>query len=237
MLNTHNPLCPLTTTPGQVIGYVNGKPVRTIAGGSAPVPSGDPAPAPAPQPTPAPTPGPAPAPTPAPAPAPAATPKLEDLLGDLPDDVRKVVLGQVKEARDDAAKYRTQRQTAAQQAQAAEQQRNAILAALGIKEDGSPDVDPVQVAAEATNRAWVAEVSLAIHTASGRLGADANRLLDSVQFLDSLDEHVTAQPGDTEFASQVDAAITAALEKNPGYRAVSTPPTPPASGAPLPGTP
>lgn len=239
----HNPaldLCPLKTRPGEIVGYVNGRPVRSIAGGSEPVPPAAPAPVPAPpgqQPAPPAAPAPiATAPPPGPAtPLPPAPAKLEDLLADVPEDVRKTILDQVSEARKDAAKYRTQRQSATQQAQAAEQQRDAILKALGVKADGSPDVDPVQVAAEAQNRAWVAEVSLAIHTAATRHGADAAKLLDSVSFLDSLDEHVTAQPGAPEFASQVDAAITAALTDNPSYRTGAV--IPPASGAPLPGAP
>jgi hypothetical protein len=203
---------------------------------TAPAPTGNPSPQPAPAPTPTPAPAPAapapsPAPAPQPSPAPAATPKLEDLLGGLGDDARKAVLDEVKRARDDAAKYRTERTTAAQQAQAANAQRDAVLKALGLNPDGSENTDPVQVAEQAQNEAWVAKVSLAIHQSAGRLGADATKLLDSMSFYDSLDQHVTAQPGSPEFASQVDAAITAALTANPAYKAGAS--IAPTSGTPM----
>jgi hypothetical protein len=195
-------------------------------------PTPAPQPAPAPQPTPAPVQSPAPAPTPTP-----ATPKLEDLLADLPADARTAILGQVTEARQDAAKYRTQRTTAQQQAQEAQQQRDAVLKALGIKADGTPDVDPAKAAEEAANDAWVAKVQLAIYTAAGKAGADPAKLLDSVSFIDSLDQHVTAQPGDTDFASQVDAAIKAAVAANPTYKAAAQVAVAPTSGTPMPQTP
>jgi len=234
----YNPLldaCPLKARPGQILGYrTDGRPIYPIAGGSEPVvtPPAVPA-APASPAAPAPTP-PAP-PAPPAAPTPPAAPKLEDLLASLDETARKAVLDEVSRARGDAARYRTERQTATTQAQEAQAQRDAVLKALGIKADGSADVDPAQVAEQAQNDAWVAKVSLAIYQSAGRLGADAAKLLDSVTFIDSLDQHVTVQPGDPNFAAQVDAAITSAVTANAAYKTAT--PVPPASGAPMPGTP
>lgn len=244
--------CPLTVRPGQVVGWRPARsyeqpgmhPIYAIGGGSAPLPGGDPAPQPAPgapvPPVPAPAPQPAPAPAPpppAPAPAPSATPKIEDLLTGLSDADRKIVLDAIKRGNDEAARYRTERTTAQQQAQAAQQQRDAVLKALGLNADGTENVDPVQAAEEARNEAWVAQVQLEVFKAAGRSGADPSKLLDSVSFIDSLDQHVTVQPGDPQFAAQLDAAIKAAVDANPSYKAGPAVPVPPASGAPLPPAP
>lgn len=185
-----------------------------------------------------PKPGPAAAPGSAPQQQPttpaSGTPKIEDLLASLDDDARGRVLGELKRARDDAAKYRGETQTAAQKAQAAEEQRNAVLKALGLKADGSEDVDPVKAVEEANEEAWAAKVSLAVFRQAQAAGANADRLLRDQLFYDQLDQHVTAQPGDAEFDGQVKAAIEAAMAADPVFKAQQIPSS---SGGQLPPTP
>lgn len=220
----------LSVSPGQILGYLkDGRPVRAIAGGSEPQAT-PPAATPTPPATPAP---PAATPTPsAPADPPKPEPKTD--LSTLPADVRKII----EDARAEAAKHRTDKQTATQTAQAAQAQRDAVLKALGIKADGTDDIDPVKATEDAQNQAWVAQVQLAVFRAAGSLEADASKLLDSVSFIDSLDEAIDVEPSDPKFAGQIKDAIKKAVEKNPTFKSNAPAVVPTKSGAPLaPGAP
>lgn len=166
--------------------------------------------------------------------APPAPVETKTDLTTLPADVRKII----EDARAEAAKHRTEKQSETQKAQAAQAQRDAVLKALGIKADGTDDIDPVKATEEAQNQAWVAQVQLAIFRAAGSLDADATKLLDSVSFIDSLDDAIDVEPSDPKFANQIKDAIKKAVEKNPAFKTTAGPAVPGKSGTPLaPGTP
>lgn len=142
----------------------------------------------------------------------------------LPANVQQLI----KNLRDEAARSRPNQQTAAAQAKAqeAETQLAKVMAALGRKPDGSPLDDPAAAAAALSERAEVAEatawrngVRLAIYQAAGPLGANADGLLDSLAFVDTLDDLVDADPTSAEFRTALEAKIRTALEANPTLRA------------------
>lgn len=101
-------------------------------------------------------------------------------------------------------------QTAAQRQAALDK----VLAALGVEGTGSktPDVDAITAQlqqAQADSRARAVE--LAVLRAAGRNGADGDALLDSRQFLNSLDG---VDPND---AAAITDAVKAAVTANPRY--------------------
>lgn len=101
-------------------------------------------------------------------------------------------------------------QTAAQRQAALDK----VLAALGVENAGSkaPDVDAITAQlqqAQAAERARAVE--LAVLRAAGRNGADGDALLDSRQFLNSLDG---VDPND---AAAITDAVKAAVTANPRY--------------------
>lgn len=117
--------------------------------------------------------------------------------------------------------------TAAQQAEQYKQQFEAMLKAAGVKPDGTPADDPAAVAAQLAQRAEHAEalafqngVKFNVHQAATELGGDAARLLDSMSFIDTLDDLAEAgtDPGSPEFAAAVKAKVAAAIESNPAYK-------------------
>lgn len=132
-------------------------------------------------------------------------------LGDLDPAVQK----ELDRARGDAARYRTEKDTAVQEAKAeADARVQAILKAAGI-DTGDGD-DPEQAAAadrqareaaEADARA--ARVELAVYRAAAGANADAAALLDSRSFLDRVKD---VDPTD---ADAVTAAIKATVQENP----------------------
>jgi hypothetical protein len=182
-----------------------------------------------------PTPAPAPASAPAPQEGAAAEPQkpAEDITA-LPEWAQKAI----RDARAEAAKTRTTaKQTAAEEARTELTQQ--IARALGLAEDDK--VDPAALTeqiSQAQNDAWRAGVELNVYRLAGRLGADADKLLDSIAFVDSLDDLVDADPRSPDFTTQLEAKVQAALERNPLYRAASqaqaASTTPPASNAPRP---
>ena len=216
-------------TPGALIGFTkHSKPIYLIGGGSQPegeppAPDPDPAPTQTPPTDPAPTP-PVPTPPPTtPAPKPAAQ-QTEDLES-LPAWAQKLV----REARAEAGKARTTaKQTAAEEAR--QETLAQVAKALGLGQGDEP-VDPDELTRqiqEAQNATWVAGVELQVHRIAGRLGADAEALLDSNAFRDMLDDLVDDNPRTAEFATALEAKVAAALEKHPKKYAlpVATPPTP-----------
>jgi len=132
---------------------------------------------------------------------------------------------QIRDLRGEATKARTTAKQAA--AQEARQQTLAEVAkALGIGQEGEP-VSAEDLAGQieqAQSSAWVSAVELQVYRAAGSLGADAEALLDSNFFRDSLDDLVDEDPRSAEFADALKAKVQAALEAKPDkYRANAAP--------------
>jgi hypothetical protein len=147
---------------------------------------------------------------------------------DLPDWAQKAL----RDARAEAARSRTTaKQTAADEAR---QELTAQIArALGLSED--EEVDPgalTEQIEQAQAAAWRSGVELQVHRVASRLGGNADALLDSLSFIDSLDDLVDADPRSADFATELEAKVQAALEKNQNYRAAGQAPA--ASTAPRP---
>lgn len=139
-------------------------------------------------------------------------------VGSLPDWAQKLV----KDLRSEAASNRTTaKQTAAEEARNEFAQK--IGKALGLIKDGEKAPDADQLArdlAAAQKDGQQARVELAVYRAAGKAGADADALLDSRAFLDSLKD---VDPTD---AKKVGALIKTALDDNPRYRASGQAPAP-----------
>jgi hypothetical protein len=156
-------------------------------------------------------------------------------LSTLPADVRKMIA----DANAEAAKYRTEGKTAAQQAQAAAAQRDAILKALGLTPDGKDaPLDPEALAAQVTEQqaiAWENAAENAILRVANAAGADADALLDSNAFLDSLGEFVKDDPKSSEFRTKLKAHITKWVEDHPKHKTAGAVSTATRSGGDHPG--
>lgn len=232
--------CTLPTTPGApfgdttalpihpltgltALGIVGGKPVWPILGGSQPV--GEP---------------PAPVTPPATPPAPAAQQGAPVTTGTEAQDVSSLPSWAQKlltDTRTEAAKHRTEKQTATQQAQAAQAQRDAILKAAGYKPDGSEaDPDPAALTAqiqEAQAVAWTNAVELSVVRSTLAVGANAEALLDSRAFIDSLDQFVDDDPNSGEFKKKIADHVKSYVDKHPTFKAAA--PGPARSGGDHPG--
>lgn len=204
---------PLTTLPGQIIGYVNDRPVRTIAGGSEP--AGDPAAPPA-----------APPVDPAPA-APPAAPAFEwdGKVESLPEPVQKLIT----DARADAGKARV---TAKEQAAA--DARQALLKELGLV---TADEDPVKALESERQQSAGKDTMItdlrrdnallqALHATAAKPIARAAILGERI--LETLDQ--TAD----DYTAQVEAKVTEYLTKYPELKGGQAPTR---SGVDLPGGP
>lgn len=188
------------------------------------------------QPTIIPTPvAPAPAapaqPVTAPAAAPAAVPDEPVDVASLPKWAQKIIT----DTRAEAAKNRTEKQTAAQQAQAATEQRNAVLKAMGLQPDGTdapPDAATLTAQIQQANtEKWAAAVELAVYRTAKDV--DIATLMDSRKFVSSLDQFVGDNPSTPDFAERLNAHIAAYVEANPQHR--TTPATVPATTTPAAG--
>lgn len=171
----------------------------------------------------------------APATAPGAqqqAPASQD-VSSLPDWAQKLIT----DTRTEAAKHRTEKQTAAQQAQAAQAQRDAILKAAGLKPDGTDaDPDPAALAAqiqEAQAVAWTNAVELSVVRSALAVGADSEKLIDSRAFIDSLDAFVDLDPNSAEFKTKLADHVKAYVDKHPTFKAAA--PGPARSGGDHPG--
>lgn len=151
-------------------------------------------------------------------------------LSTLPEDVRKLI----EDTRAEAAKHRTEGQTAKQAAEAEKQRVAAVLKALGINPDGTnAPKDPAALAA-AVEEAQAAAWSTAVENQVLRMkGVDADRLLDSRAFIDTLDEFVDDDPNSSTFKTKLAAHVKAYVEKHPSFKA--TPAGPARSGGDHPG--
>jgi hypothetical protein len=140
----------------------------------------------------------------------------------LPGPVAKVI----RDAREEAGKARTvAKQNAANEAR--QQLTQDIGKALGLI-DGNKAPTPEELTEQlrqshgalttAQEQAASAAIELNVYKTAHRLGADADALLDSRQFCDTVDN---IDPGLDEqaFATAVEQAIQAALGRNPSLRA------------------
>jgi len=147
----------------------------------------------------------------------------------------------IEDLRKENAGHRTAKQTAAQQAQEAQQQRDAVLKALGLTTDGTDaPPDPEALAAQVTDQqaiAWETAAENAVLRVATAAGADADALLDSTAFLDSIvsDDFIGLDPKSAEFRTKLQAHITVWVDKHPKHKATPTTPTAARSGGDHPG--
>ena len=209
------------------LGYrADGRPVWPIAGGSDTPPATDP---PTDPPADPPT-DPAEPPTDPPAEPPSGEPsepspleqQAQDAIEQLKragQEVPKALEDAVKEfrqARREAANYRTQsREQEQQQADAMKGLAKAF--GLELKDDEPPNPEELQQQIQQSqDDARTARVELAAYRSASRHGADPDALLDSRTFLAKVDG---LDPGADDFDEQLDAAVTASLEANPRLKA------------------
>lgn len=196
----------------------------------------DPAPAPAPGGPPA-DPTPAPVPDPTPTPAPGQDPSAPIDFDTLPANVRNYIAN----LRTENGKHRTDKQAATAQAEQSQQQLAKVMAAIGLKPDGSKLDDPAaaaeqlrQRAQQAEDAAWAQATQLGLYRAAAKHGADYDRLRDSMSFVDTLDD-VDAAPGTGEFTAAIEGKVSAWLTAHPEFK--GTPAAPARSGGDFPGAP
>lgn len=185
----------LRTYPGQILGWrLDGRPIRTIAGGAPDDPPPTDPPADPPNDL-APNDPPADAPTDPPA----------EKVEDLPTWAQTAI----RDARKQAGDNRTAKN-------AAEQRVQDILKAAGIKTD---EDDPAkQLEAERKAKADLADenrtlkVERAAEKAGRKQGADVDELMDRSSFLRELKK---LDPSSADFTKELDALVKETLEKNP----------------------
>lgn len=101
-----------------------------------------------------------------------------------------------------------------------------VLKALGLKDDGTEDIKPEDITArleQANHVAWQRGVKLQVVTLAGRHAANAEALLDSMSFINSLDDLVDDDPDSVEFATKLESKIKQAVKDNPRYAANTGP--------------
>lgn len=160
-----------------------------------------------------PTPG-APVEPPAQPAVPAPTTPIEDLAS-LPDWAQK----QIRDARAEAGKARTNaKQQAAEEAR--QELTQQLAKALGLAEQDKP-VDPAVLTEQiqqAQSAAWRSGTELQVHRVASRLGANAEALLDSMSFVDTLDDLVEVDPRSPEFAAALEAKVQQAMDRNASFK-------------------
>jgi hypothetical protein len=151
-------------------------------------------------------------------------------LSTLPADVRKLI----EDTRAEAAKHRTEKQTAAQEAQAAKAQRDAILKAAGLNPDGTDAPATTEALTAQVEQqqavAWTAAVELNVFRTAQAAGANGEALLDSRAFIDSLDAFTEDDPQGQDFRTKLDAHIKTYVEQHPQFKATTTTTAPPRAG-------
>lgn len=108
---------------------------------------------------------------------------------------------------------------------------------LGLDAGDTPP-DPEQLTShleQARTDAWRNGTELAVLRAASRLGVNADALLDSMAFIDSLDDLTEADPRSAEFTEALAGKISAAVERDParfkGGTAAGTPRPDPSQGS------
>jgi hypothetical protein len=210
LIRTH----PITGLPLEPLGYVRGRPVWPIMGGSEATPE-----------TPAPT---APS-TPVETSAPVDPKTAEDDGDDLAKLDGGALAKMVRDLRTENKRDRTAGKEAAAKA-ADEAARKAVVAdiakALGL--DGGDKLTPEQLQAKlseaqegttkATQAATAAARELAVYRVAAKAGGDPDALLDSRSFLDSINGLDPAADG---FRDKVTAAVQKAVKDNPSRLALA----------------
>lgn len=152
-------------------------------------------------------------------PAPAAT-ETQD-VSQLPAWAQKLIT----DTRTEAAKHRTDKQTATQAAAEAKAQRDAALKAFGLNADGTDvPADPAALTAAvelAQSAAWSTAVENQVLRTKD---IDADRLLDSRAFIDSLDPFADEDPSTADFKTKLAAHVKAYVGKHPNFKATSAGP-------------
>ena len=118
--------------------------------------------------------------------------------------------------------------TAAQEAAAKAEQKEAQLAAVlkALGQDGEEPTDPAALTAQieqAQAAAWRSSVELQVHRLAAKLGGDPEKLLDSMAFIDSLDDLTASDPLSSAFRTEIETKVSEALERNPSYKAATGP--------------
>jgi hypothetical protein len=205
---------------GRVLPVVSG-----AAEGDPPAPAPAPVPAPAPAPVPAPAPAPAPS-TPTPVP-PAPTPAHPTPAGDPAESIEALpawAQDLIKGLRQENGGQRTKAKTA-------EQQRDAVLAALGINADGE-EIDPEKIKADRDKLAGElrsTRIENALTAAAVKHKADLDLV---VPYLTGKGSLADLDPASATFASEVETLVESAVKANPKLAAA---PAAGQSGAPIPG--
>jgi hypothetical protein len=175
------------------------------------------------------------APVPPSAPASTAPPTVNPTdpvdVSALPANVQHLI----SDLRRQAAKIRTGDQQAAAE-QARQDIAKQVAKALGIGGDDEP-VDPAELTAEieqAQAQAWRSGVELQVYRMAGQHGADPARLLDSLAFIDSLDDLVDVDPASPDFRQALATKVQEAVASNPLYKVSGPEPAPPTAPRPDP---
>ena len=182
-------------------------------------------------------PDPAPVPT-DPTPTPTVVPPADPAPADPPtvDPAEDETDPRVKRANAQAANYRTQLREAEAAKAAADQAQTDLLARLtaALGGDAPTETDPAQQVQALTTQVetlsaelGTARTELAVHALAADNGGNANALLDSRSFLNTLQ---TLDASTDDYRDQVALAIKAAVESNANLSA--TGPGPARGGAP-----
>jgi hypothetical protein len=182
---------------------------------------------------------PAPEPDPTTDPQPEPTPTGQDPtvpvdVNALPPNVRKLIA----DLRRENGSHRQGRTAAEQAAAEAQQQRDAVLKALGINADGSEVEDPQARVTELAERAeraeayaWTIGVKSNVYDLAASTGANPKLVFNSNEFRDTLDDLVAADPGSPEFRSALEQKMRDFVAANPEYASAA----PSTTAAPPPG--
>jgi hypothetical protein len=157
-----------------------------------------------------------------PAPAPGATDpgqEAED-IDSLPEWAKKVI----KKAREDAAAARTDKQTAAQAAAEAKEQRAAILKLFGLDEDGKETpLTEAEISAKIEQQAdeiWATRVENVVLRIPG---VNTAKLWDSRAFVDSLDQFTDLDPAQPDAAKKITEHVREYVKNHPEFEASAGP--------------
>lgn len=160
---------------------------------------------------------------------PLATGQPQD-ISSLPDWAQKIIT----DTRAEAAQHRTAKQTAAQEAQAAKTQRDAILKAAGLNPDGTDAPATTEALTAQVEQqqavAWTAAIELNVFRTAQAASANGEALLDSRAFIDSLDTFTEDDPTGPDFRTKLEAHVKAYVEKHPTFKATTTTTAPPRAG-------
>jgi hypothetical protein len=147
-------------------------------------------------------------PTPRPTP-PAPSPSDPVDVDSLPANVQAMI----KKLRDENAKNRIDPKAAAEEAR--KQLAADVAKALGLADEEPDPAELAEQIEQAQNKAWSAHVELQVYKLAPSLGADGDALLDSLAFINSLDDLVDMDPRSAEFKEAIKAKVQEAAAKYP----------------------